>query len=272
MNILESILYFFKSKPKPVAPGKMRCLFVTDIFSDKRSRMKDFKKIAAAGYNAVYGLIDLQIGQPSRPHVTKGRTQTKLTSTGIDRINECLYHGLTPVIGIRNDWAVRNRRGEVIPSLGVAANQVSVARFYGIDLVAQEERFLDDLVERFGKHIAIQLAIEAMDRAAVNCYRQLADHLLGIGFKGPVYINLLSDAQAAWRDYAGVITAHTYPGVMKGKTSPHAIFNTDGDPDIRPDNANEARKRLMNTGKGWILWADANIRGSIHPDFLRRFT
>ena len=272
MNFIEQILYYFKSHPKPPPTNELRCLFVTDIFCDKRSRMKDFKKIKAAGYNSVYGLIDLQVGQPSRPNVVKGRTSTRLTGTAEDRIDECLYNGLTPFLGIRNDWAIRNRRGELVPSVGVPANQVSTTRFYSTELLAQEMQFIASLIEQYGNGIGIQLAIEAMDRSAVSFYRQLATHTLNKGFKGPLTINLLGEAHTNWTHFPGVVPAHTFPGVMKGKVSPHVIFNTDGDPDIRPDNANEARKRLMNTGKGWILWADANIRGSVHPDFLRKMT
>lgn len=271
MNFFQSLIHYFKGNPKTPAYDKLRCLFVTDAFSDKRSRLKDFKRVKDAGYNAVYGLIDLQIGQASRPHVVKGRTLTQVTSTGEERIDECLYAGLTPIVGLRNDWAIRNKRPEIIPSLGIPANQVGTVQFYDDAHLAREMEFASNLIRMFGNDIGIQLAIEAMDRLATPFYRSLADFILK-RFKGPLLINLLCEAQTRWTHFPGVVTAHTFPGVMKGKASPHAIFNTDGDNDIHPGNANEARKRLMNSGKGWILWADSNIRGSIDPAFTRKMT
>lgn len=272
MNFLQHLIHSLKGNPKPPAYDKLRCLFVTDAFSDKRSRLKDFKRIKEAGYNAVYGLLDLQIGQPSRPNVVKGRTMTLLTSVGEERIDECLYAGLTPIVGTRNDWAIRNKRPEVVPSIGIPAAQTTTVHFYGQEALLREMEFCNRLIKTFGNDIGIQLAIEAMDRLAAPFYRQLADHILKRGFKGPLLINLLGEAQTGWTHFPGVVTAHTYPGVMKGKASPHAIFNTDGDNGIHPGNANEARKRLMNSGKGWILWADCNIRGSIDPAFTRKMT
>lgn len=235
--------------------GGLRCLFVTDAFSDARSRQHDFNAIAAAGYNSVCALIDLQLGD--RPNVVPGRTKTDVTYTARSRISECRAASLLPVVMIRNDWG--DDRGKSFPS--------KKAGFYSSAYLEQEKVFLTNMAKSLGTGVAVQLSIEGTAAEAAAFNFALATHAADLGFK-TILINLLGAAQANWHRHPDAQTAHSWHGIMQGHACPHDIINTDGDRSITPATAAEARKRLNDSGKGWILWADANIHGSVHPAFL----
>lgn len=235
--------------------SSLRCIFVTDAFADSRSRQADFNAIAAAGYNSVCALVDLQ---PGRPFVVPGRSKAHLTATARARIGECRAAGLKPIVMIRNDWA--DDRGKDFPSKKVG--------FYSSAYLEQEKEFVTNLARDLGGGVGIQLSIEGTSGAAADFNAALATHAADAGFS-LILVNLLGAAQANWRRHPEALTAHSFHGLLRGVPCPHDIINTDGDRAITPDAADTARKILNASGKGWILWADANIRGSVHPAFLK---
>lgn len=236
--------------------GGLRCLFVTDIFSDARSRQHDFNAIAAAGYNSVCALIDLQLGD--RANVVPGRTKTDVTAVARYRISECRAASLLPVVMIRNDWG--DDHGKSFPS--------KKAGFYSSAYLEQEKVFLTNMAKSIGTNVAVQLSIEGTAAAAAAFNFALATHAADLGFK-PLLVNLLGAAQANWHRHPDVKTAHSWHGLMQGHSCPHDILNTDGDRSITPATADDARKRLNDSGKEWILWSDANIHGSVNKAFLK---
>ena len=235
--------------------GSLRCLFVTDAFADSRSRQADFNAIAAAGYNAVCALVDLQ---PGRPFVVPGRSKTHLAATARARIGECRAAGLKPIVIIRNDWA--DDRGKSFPSKKIG--------FYSSAYLEQEKEFVTNLANDLGGGVGIQLSIEGASGAAADFNAALATHAADAGFS-LILVNLLGAAQAGWTGHPDAQAAHSWHGILSGRTCPHAIINTDGDRAITPANADAVRKILNASGKGWILWADANIHGGVHPAFLK---
>lgn len=236
--------------------GSLKCLFVTDAFSDARSRQHDFNAIAATGYNAVCALIDLQLGD--RPNGVAGRTKTDITATARNRISECRAASLLPVVMIRNDWG--HDRGKSFPS--------KKAGFYSTAYLEQEKVFLTNMAKSLGTNVAVQLSIEGTAAEAAAFNFALATHAADLGFK-TILVNLLGAAQANWHRHPDAKTAHSWHGLMQGHACPHDIINTDGDRAITPASADDARKRLNASGKGWILWSDAIIHGSVDPAFLK---
>jgi hypothetical protein len=235
--------------------SSLRCLFVTDAFADSRSRAADFRAIAAAGYNSVCALVDLQ---PGRPHVVPGRSKTHLTATAQARISECRAAGLKPIVMIRNDWA--DDRGKDFPSKKVG--------FYSSAYLEQEKAFVTNLAQDLGGGVGIQLSIEGTSAAAGQFNAALASHAADAGFS-LILVNLLGAAAANWPGHPDAKTANSFHGLLKGRSCPWDIINTDGDRSITPANADAARNALNASGKGWILWADAHIHGGVHPAFLK---
>lgn len=236
--------------------GSLRCLFVTDAFSDSRPRQHDFNAIAAAGYNAVCALIDLQLGD--RANVVAGRTKTDVTATARYRVSECRAASLLPVVMIRNDWG--DDHGKSFPS--------KKAGFYSGAYLEQEKAFLTNMAKSLGTNVGVQLSIEGTAAEAAPFNFALATHAADLGFK-TILVNLLGAAQANWHRHPDAKTAHSWHGLMQGKACPHDILNTDGDRSITPATADAARKLLTSSGKGWILWSDAIIHGSVDKAFLK---
>lgn len=253
------------------ACNKIESLMVTPLFVYKDSKqvakqseaMKKSKK-----YNAVCGLVDLQEG---RDYIFMGRNSTKLDSQCKKNIRTVLGNGLTPILIIRNDWAVRNKWGKKIPSIGgpAPANQ---ADFYNAQRVESEYSFLSSLKNLF-PYIHIQVNIEPEHKASADFAFKLASKLRDLGFKNKIIVNPYSSAVSAHQsirpalDSKGVLWARSW---HNSTIPPDPIWNSDGNTKINRNTAVSYYNNMKNSGREFIMWSQelANCPSGIPGEYL----
>lgn len=264
-----------KLKLKSAAPAdlsaRLRAAMVTPMFVYRDTSMVRSQAAAlkAAGYNAVASLVDLQTGEGQRDYIVKGRSATKLTAAATANLTAAIDAGLTPVVIIRNDWAVRRKAGRV-PSIGGQPD--SPADFYSATRLRYEKDFLDSLAPLFD-HIHIQLSIEPEHPESADFALQLARHLRAAGFSNRIFINPYASAIPAHESIRAALDASRVEWARSHhgeNTPPDTVWNTDGDTAVNGSNV-RSRVRLMEaSGKGWILWTQslANCQGNIPAEYL----
>ena len=264
-----------KIKLKSAAPAdlsaRLRAVMVTPMFVYRDTSLVRSQAAAlkAAGYNAVASLVDLQTGEGQRDYIVKGRSATKLTAAATANLTAAIDAGLTPVVIIRNDWAVRRKAGSV-PSIGGQPD--TPADFYSATRLRYEKDFLDSLVPLFD-HIHIQLSIEPEHPESADFALQLARHLRAAGFSNRIFINPYASAIPAHESIRAALDAERVEWARSHhgeNTPPDTVWNTDGDTAVNGSNV-RSRVRLMEaSGKGWILWTQslANCQGNIPAEYL----
>ena len=264
-----------KLKLKSAAPAdlsaRLRAAMVTPMFVYRDTSLVRSQAAAlkAAGYNAVASLVDLQTGEGQRDYIVKGRAATKLTAAATANLTAVIDAGLTPVVIIRNDWAVRRKAGSV-PSIGGQPD--TPADFYSATRLRYEKDFLDSLAPLFD-HIHIQLSIEPEHPASADFALQLARHLRAAGFVNRIFINPYASAIPAHESIRAALDAERVEWARSHhgeNTPPDTVWNTDGDTAVNGSNV-RSRVRLMEaSGKGWILWTQslANCQGNIPAEYL----
>ena len=268
------------AKPKPEAPPessgewplacqKIEAAMVTPLFvmADVAQVKAQAKALKAGGFNAVASLVDLQSG---RNYIFPGRTATALEPTCRENIERVLDAGLTPIIIIRNDWAVWGAPNSVIPSVG--GQPTSAAAFYSDAILANEKRMLSSLADLF-PYVHFQLSIEPQVAESAGFALRLATQLRADGFKGRIIVNPVGAALAAHQaiqgalDEAGCEIASSWHAATP---PPYKIWNTDGRPDINSGNAQSILKAIRASGKEFILWSQelANSPNGIPAGYL----
>lgn len=264
-----------KLKLKSAAPAdlsaKLRAAMVTPMFVYRDAALVRSQAAAlkAAGYNAVASLVDLQTGDGQRDYVVKGRSATKLTDAATANIQAVIEYGLTPVVIIRNDWAVRRKAGSV-PSIGGQPD--SPADFYSATRLRYEREFLDSLAP-FYDRIHIQLSIEPEDPVSADFALQLARHLRAAGFTNRIFINPYASAIPAHESIRAALDSERVEWARSHhgeNTPPDPVWNTDGDTAGNGSNVRTRVQLMEASGKGWILWTQslANCPGDIPAEYL----
>jgi len=252
--------------PAQDATHKLMAAMVTPMFvySDTGLVRLQAAALRQAGYNSVCSLVDLQTGPGQRDYIIKGRMATKLSDECMANIDEVIKAGLTPIIIIRNDWAVRTKSGSV-PSIGGQPD--SPDDFYSSTRLRYEKQFLYSL-QGYYSYIHIQLSIEPDHPASADFALQLARHLRAAGFANRLLINPLSPAVAAHKSIqaglaaAGVEWARSHHG---DSVPPDPVWNTDGDTALNGSNVRARVAKMQASGKDWILWTQSLANS--HGDF-----
>lgn len=257
--------------PAQDATHKLMAAMVTPMFvySDTGLVRLQAAALRQAGYNSVCSLVDLQTGPGQRDYIIKGRMATKLSDECMANIDEVIKAGLTPIIIIRNDWAVRTKSGSV-PSIGGQPD--SPDDFYSSTRLRYEKQFLYSL-QGYYSYIHIQLSIEPDHPASADFALQLARHLRAAGFANRLVINPLSPAVAAHKSIqaglaaAGVEWARSHHG---DSVPPDPVWNTDGDTALNGSNVRARVAKMQASGKDWILWTQtlANCPGNFPAEYL----
>lgn len=254
-----------------ITADKLKAVMATPMFvmRDNSVVRRQAAQLKAAGYNAVASLVDLQTGEGQRDYIVKGRSATKLSDAATANIQAVIAAGLTPVVIIRNDWAVRRKAGSV-PSIGGQPD--TPADFYSATRLRYEKDFLDSLAPLFD-HIHIQLSIEPEHPESADFALQLARHLRAAGFSNRIFINPYASAIPAHESIRAALDASRVEWARShhGDSVPiDPVWNTDGDTAVNGSNV-RSRVRLMEaSGKGWILWTQslANCQGNIPAEYL----
>jgi hypothetical protein len=254
--------------PKAVSFIKAAMITPLLVYKDNKQVSKQAEKLAKSKhYNSVASLIDLQEG---RNYIVMGRTASKLHKDCEKNIILTLNEDITPIIIIRNDWAVRNKWKQTIPSIGGPA-PANMGDFYNNSILESEKKFLNCLKKYF-PYIHIQLNIEPGTSAAANFSLQLAGHLRNIGFKNKLIINPYSatNASEAIRSQLnslGVVWARSY---HKNNPPPDPIWNTDGNVSINGANVKNWLNTIESSGKEYILWTKslADCPNGIPSEYL----
>lgn len=233
---------------------RIEAAMVTPLFvhSTPATVSAQAKALKAAGYNSIASLVDLQTG---RSYIFQGRTATALVTRCKENIERVLSAGLTPIILIRNDWALWGAPSASIPS--VPGQPPTMADFYSLARLEHEKQFLDRLIPLF-PYIHIQLSIEAKPAEAAAFSLSLATHLRAIGFTGRILINPIDAAMTATTGILASLTAQRCEIARSwhaATPSPDKIWNTDGRPDINAGNAQAVIKTIRASGKEFILWS-----------------
>jgi len=245
---------FGKSWPK--ACKKIEAAMITPllVYNNKKQVERQTKELKSSKfYNAVCSLVDLQEG---RNYIFMGRSSIKLDKKCEENIQTVLNGGITPILIIRNDWAIRNKWKQRIPSVGGPAPSNEKV-FYGNDYLEQEKKFLKSL-EKFFEYIHIQLNIEPNAPESAQFALKLAEYLRSIGFKNYIIVNPYNSAVAAHSkikaqlDKHGVMWARSHRGM---NPSPDPIWNSDGDTNINDNNAKVYLDKMKKSGKHYILWS-----------------
>lgn len=268
-KIWQWILSFFSDWPK--ACSKINAAMITPllVYSDNNQVKKQAKALADSKYyNSVCSLVDLQAG---RGYIFAGRTATKLNSKCEKNIKTVLGEGITPIIIIRNDWAVRNSWRQSIPSIGGPA-PANHADFYGASRLETEKEFVKSL-EKYFDYVHIQLSIEAENVESAQFALELAKYLRSIGFKNKLIINPYSKAIHAHEvirsklDEQGIIWARSYHGTA---VPPDPIWNTDGNTSVNSLNAKEWINKCNNGKREYIIWSQdfSNCPNGIPQGYL----
>ena len=264
-----------KLKLKPAAPAdlsaKLRCAMVTPmlVYRDASLVRSQAAALKSAGYNAVASLVDLQTGEGQRDYIVKGRSATKLSDAATANIQAVIAAGLTPVVIIRNDWAVRRKAGSV-PSIGGQPD--TPADFYSATRLRYEKDFLDSLAPLFD-HIHIQLSIEPEHPASADFALQLARHLRAAGFVNRIFINPYASAIPAHESIRAALDASRVEWARSHhgeNTPPDPVWNTDGDTALNGKSVRERVRLMESSGKDWILWTQtlANCPGDFPAEYL----
>lgn len=253
----------------PLACTRIEAAMVTPLFvmADVAQVKAQAKALKAGGFNAVASLVDLQSG---RNYIFPGRTATALEPTCRENIERVLDAGLTPIIIIRNDWAVWGAPNSVIPSVG--GQPASAAAFYSDAILANEKRMLSSLADLF-PYVHFQLSIEPQVVESAGFALRLATQLRADGFKGRIIVNPVGAALAAHQaiqgalDEAGCEIASSWHAATP---PPYKIWNTDGWPDINSGNVQSILKAIRASGKEFILWSQelANSPNGIPAGYL----
>ena len=273
-SFIQKIIDFFNNlfkKDWPKACYSINAAMITPLFvyndnSQVKKQAEALKK--SSNYNSVCSLVDLQEG---RNYIFMGRNSVKLDSKCEKNIKSVLDAGITPILIVRNDWAVRNGWKQKIPSVGGPAPS-NHAEFYNQSYLTNEKKFLKSL-ESYFPYIHIQLSIEAEPRESADFALNMAAYLRGIGFKNKILINPYNSAIHAHEvirsklDGQGIVWARSYHGVTP---PPDPIWNTDGNTKINALNFKEWMSKFKNSKKEYIVWtADfANCPTGIPSEYL----
>ncbi len=238
------------------------------VYKDKKQVSKQAEKLSKSKYyNSIASLIDLQEG---RGYIIMGRTATKLHKDCERNIILTLNEGITPILIIRNDWAVRSKVKTKIPSLNGPA-PTNIKDFYSNIILETEKKFLNELKKYF-PYIHIQLNIEPGSVLAANFSLQLANHLRAIGFKNKLIINpysatAASEAIRGQLDKLGVIWARSY---HKNTPPPDPVWNTDGNLSINGTNVKKWLSLIESSGRQYMLWTKslADCPNGIPSEYL----
>ena len=264
-----------KLKLKSAAPAdlsaKLRCAMVTPmlVYRDASLVRSQAAALKSAGYNAVASLVDLQTGEGQRDYIVKGRSATKLSDAATTNIQAVIAAGLTPVVIIRNDWAVRRNAGSV-PSIGGQPD--SPADFYSATRLRYEREFLDSLAP-FYDRIHIQLSIEPEDPVSAHFALQLARHLRAAGFTNRIFINPYASAIPAHESIRAALDSERVEWARSHhgeNTPPDPVWNTDGDTALNGNGVRERVRLMESSGKDWILWTQtlANCPWDFPAEYL----
>lgn len=259
---------------EPSEPGDItfhfRAAMVTPmlVYKDTGLVKRQATALKAAGYTAIASLVDLQTGQGQRDYIVAGRMATKLTDEAEQNLEAVIAAGLTPVVIIRNDWAVRTKTGH-IPS--ISGQPETETDFYSSTRLRYEKQFLDSLAV-FYPDIYIQLSIEPNAPESADFALQLARHLRARGFAGRLFVNPIGAAVTAHEairgdlDMAGVEWARSHHGAS---VPADPVWNTDGDTALNGNNVRERVRLMEASGKGWILWTHtlANCPGDFPGEY-----
>jgi hypothetical protein len=253
----------------PKACTRIEAAMVTPLFvhNTPATVSSQAKALRAGGFNAIASLVDLQTG---RNYIFPGRTATALVTRCKDNIERVLSAGLTPVIIIRNDWALTGAPTSSIPSVG--GQPASAADFYSATRLENEKQFLDRLTALF-PYIHIQLSIESELKEAATFSLALATHLRAIGFNNRILINPIDEAQTETTKILALLTAQRCEIARtwhSASPSPDKIWNTDGRPDVNSGNVQSVLKTIRASGKEFILWTQelANSPTTIPSGYL----
>lgn len=248
-------------QPQTPPPGRvdppdfLRSAMVTPFFvlRDPQAVRNIAKQVrVSSNFNSICGLVDLQDG---RPYIHRGRTRTQLHPETRRNIQICLDEGVTPLLIIRNDWAVRRDEGMYVPSAG---GSVRNHQFYTDAYLDQERQFVGQLIQEFGQYIDIQLSIEPNAPASASFALHLARHTRGLGFSNRLIVNPYAQAVAPHMAIRGqledqqVVISRSRNGQDLGDDR---VVNTDGNTSINRQNAREWIKRLQDDGRPYILWS-----------------
>ncbi len=248
----------------------LKSAMITPFFVLKNE--KSVKDIArqikkSNNFNSICGLIDLQDG---RDYIVRGRSRTSLNPITERNIKICLKEGVSPLIIIRNDWAVRRNQKFYVPSAeGVATN----SSFYSNEYLEQEKKFVELLVKKFGNKIDIQISIEPDHPSSSHFALNLGSYLRRIGFKYKIIVNPIADAvnphlaiKNQLNDWM-ITLSRSRNGNDFGEDS---IINTDGNMSLSRHNIKEFMSRIHKDKRQYIIWTHelANTSISIPQEYL----
>ncbi len=249
--------------------SRLRCIFVTPLFvmRDADKVRKQVAQIVEGNrYNAVASLLDLQRG---RDYIFDGRGPMSPDSRMIRNLRLVLRAGLTPVLIIRNDWAVRTRQ-KYIPSCdGPCPNAKD---FYAEPKITAEKVFLSKLSD-YLPYCHVQLNIEPEEHTSAQFALHIAAHLRNNGFKNMLLINPYKAAEVAHEKCRpqlaalGVLFARSLSGSGIGNDP---VINLDGNLTVTRETAPGWIRRLEASGRHYILWSreTANSHDKIPGEYL----
>lgn len=251
----------------------IRAAMVTPMFvyQDAVQVKSQSAALKAAGFNAVASLVDLQSG---RNYIFPGRYATMLAAQTWVNIRHVLAAGLTPIVIVRNDWAVRTRTG-TIPSVG--SQPANSAAFYSASIMTTELQFLNDLKSLY-PYIHIQLSIEPDVADSAAFALGMARHLRAAGFKGRLLLNPAGAAMTAHYSVASQLAEAgcEFACSWHEATPPPAykVWNTDGRTAINSGNVQSVLSAIRASGKEYILWSQelANAPTGIPAGYLTAAT
>lgn len=255
----------------PKACKKIESMMITPFFvyKDRKKSKKQAELLSKSDkYNSICGLVDLQEG---RNYIISGRNATKLEKQCVKNIRTALDNGLTPVLIIRNDWAVRNKIKQRIPSVDGPAPS-NQADFYSTSFFDRESKFLESLKWLF-PYIHIQVNIEPEHPASADFANSLSIKLRSIGFKNKIIVNPYGKAVSAHSSIKGHLDSN---GVSWGRSwhsmslPPDPIWNTDGNTNINRGTIKNYYIKIKNSGREYIIWSQemANNPDGIPSEYL----
>ena len=237
------------------ASTAITAIFMTPMFTMQNINQvkSQAKLLKTAGYTDIASLVDLQTGTGQRNYIFAGRTATSLASACLSNIQAVKDAGLTPIIMIRNDWAIMHKTGDVPSVGGQPANQVD---FYSASRLESEKTFLLSLKPLY-PYVHFQLSLEASLPQAAQFNLSLAQFLRAQGFQNRIIVNLIDQAFTAQQSLLG-----SYAGAKcemarswhAATPSPDKIWNTDGRPGVNSGNVKSVIATILASGKDMILW------------------
>jgi hypothetical protein len=246
----------------------IRAAMVTPLFVMRDADTARLQAEQLAGsriYNSVASLVDLQRG---RPYIEDGRGPMSLKDVARRNIRTVLKAGLTPIIIIRNDWAVRTGQA-YIPS---CKGPTTAAQFYSSAALMAEKMFLGKLRE-FWPYCHFQLNIEPDSHLSAQFALDLAKWLRGAGFKNRILVNPYKEAEVAHERIRGELAklgvdfARSLSGTGLGSDP---VINLDGNLTVNAVTAKAWISKLQASRRDWILWSKqlANTSGRIEGAYL----